>query len=147
MSRRAKFLLALLLPVAGIAAWQWSRPYERNPDPAACATIDLARLERDHGFHWLGLRLRVAEDQRHDLRKRVLLRLANGRELEPAETTLDGDAGKRIRVLALKFWLEPGDLDGPIDLQINDGSLRVREGDAPPELANGETRTFRNTRW
>lgn len=147
MSRRAKILLALLLPVVGFASWQWLRPYQGNADPAAGATIEFARLKRDHTYHWLDLRLAIAQDREHDLRKPVRLTLADGRELEPAETTLEGDAEKRIRHLSLKFWLEPGDLDGPIELQLNDGTLKVRERDSAPPLDDGAAHFFRNTDW
>ena len=49
--------------------------------------------------------------------------------------------------LALKFWLEPGDLDGPLALRLDGASLQVRRGSAPPALEDGESKVYHTCRW
>lgn len=157
MSRRAKILLALVIPTLAVAAWQWLRPYEWRADPDAPARIIEATLTRDQSYHWLSLRLDVTEPGRFEFAEGFELVTADDREIRPADLQLEG-TGKvtptpdgphieGLRGVAVKFWLEEGDLDGPVDLRLGTARLRVRGGDSPPTLAHGESKTFRDHRW
>lgn len=147
MNRRAWILLALLVPCLAGASWYWLRPYQSGADPAARMTIRFASLERDHSFFWLGLVLEARDGSRHDLEKPLRLVLADGRELEAADTTLQGSPDQPIEALALRFWIEEGDLDGPLRLRLNDGELSVRRGSGAPPTPTGKPRYFHHDDW
>lgn len=147
MNRRVIILLALAVLSGGFALWQWCRPYEWGADPKAGATVSFSQIRSDHGFFWLDVHLKIRDDIEHDLRKPVMLILADGRELAPAEITLESNETRKIEALSLKFWLEGVDLDGPLRLRINDGILAIRGGSGRPELANQESRSHQTSRW
>jgi hypothetical protein len=140
-------LFLLLAASAAFAVWTWTRPYDWRPDPAAGCRVVAAAVERDRSYHWLELRLKVRPDFEHDLRKPVFLTTAAHQRLEPADTTLSGAVDKPIDEIFLKFWLEPGDLDGPITLHLNDGSLRVRSGSGIPATDSTGRAQFTTHRW
>lgn len=140
-------MAGLLTAAAAFAGWSWTRPYEWRPDPLAGCTIVTAGLIRDHSYHWLDLHLDVRQDAEHDLRKPVFLETAARPRVEPADTRLDGHAEKPITNLHLRFWLEAGDLDGPLTLHLNDGSLSVRTGAGEPRLRGDLGTTFRSQHW
>lgn len=148
MKRRSAILLALVVPCLAAVVWLWFlRPYDWHPDPGARATIRFTRVERDHSFYWVDIYLRLRPDEEHDLLKPVRLLTASGRELEPADTTLEGTAERKIEALSLRFWLDQADLEGPLRLRINDGELVVRKGSGLPALENGDA-VFRQTaKW
>lgn len=158
MTRRRKILLGLMIPTLAVAVWQWFlRPYEWRPDPTAACRIEFARLQRDLSYHWLELRLQVTDPASFDLDPGLALRTASGTEKKPAGLTLEGsgvgdvDPGQpslaTTEAFALKFWMEPGELDGPLTLRINGGSLDIRRGDAPPQLDDGESKVYRTANW
>jgi len=142
-----KFLLLLLLGSALFAAVVWLLPYEWQPDPAARFKISASQLKRDRSFYWLNLHLKRTGGEEHDLRKPVRMILADGRELEPADTTFAGEMGPGTTEIWFRFWLEEGDLKGPLVLRINDGSLKVKSSADVPRIAAGAMRTFSNHRW
>ncbi|BCX49510.1 hypothetical protein HAHE_34180 [Haloferula helveola] len=139
------------------AAWQWFRPYEWAPDPAALAKINFSQVRRDRDYHWLDVRVRILDPARHDLSKGVALVFPDGREKRPDGLTLegqgesgldaDGPSLAHVEAISFRFWMEPGDLSGPLQLQLNDGLLKVRSKSGPPELEDGETETFYTCRW
>jgi len=137
----------MLAASAVFALWSWTRPYEWRSDPAAGCRIVAAALERDHSYHWLEIRLKVRTGAGHDLRKPVFLETSARPRVEPADTTLSGDADKPIDEIFLKFWLEPGDLDGPITLHLNDGALSVRTGSGVPATGADRRAHFATRRW
>jgi hypothetical protein len=147
VTRRTVLLLISLALSLAFAGWQWFRPYDWSSEPGARFQIAHCSLKRDHSFVWVDLYLKKSGDTPHDLSKPVLLRLADGRELEAADTTLEGDEGQPVRALGLRFWIEGKDLAGPLDLKLNDGSLRVRTGTGLPELTEGEARFFTTCNW
>lgn len=146
MKRRLVLLLISLTLSLVFAGWQWLRPYDWNADPAARYHIVHASLERDHSYHWLGLRLDHTTGDDHDLSRPVRLVTAAGREIEPADITMEGTPEEGVSGLAFRFWLEKGDLDGPLDLRLNGGTLRVRSGSGEPALKDG-IRHFSTSRW
>jgi len=140
-------LIAILLASAAFAIGSWMRPYEWRADREAGATIVAASLQRDHSFHWLDVRVKIRTDSDHDLLKPVFLETSQRPRVEPADTTLAGTSGRPIDEIFLRFWLEPGDLDGPISLHLNDGTLSVRTGAGEPRLRRDGTATFHTRRW
>jgi hypothetical protein len=146
VKRRTTLLLLMLAVASAVAAWQWLRPYQWSSDPAARFQIAHASVTRDHSFYWLDLYLKRSGGD-HDLAKPVRLLLADGRELEPAETTFEGDAGNATRALGFRFWLEDRDFAGPLQLRINDGLLQVRTRSGPPAGADASSAHFTTSDW
>jgi hypothetical protein len=146
LNRRLKLLATCLAISLIFAGWTWLRPYEWSRDPGARYRIVHASLERDHSFFWLGLYLKQAGPQSHDLMKPVALILADGREVEPAGTDLEGDQTHPNVGIGLKFWLEEKDLAGPLRLKLNDGTLTVRKEPGPPPVTDS-IRYFNTANW
>lgn len=143
---RAILVLALLASSA-FAAWSWLRPYAWNPDPAARCKIEGAQVRKDQSYHWVDLHLKINPGQTHDLAKPVRLLTHAGRELEPADTTLGGDQGGGTTDLWFKFWLEPGDIEGPLTLLINDGKLLVKSESGVPDLGETNVKYYVTQHW
>jgi hypothetical protein len=141
------FLVVALLVSGTFAAWSWLRPYAWGVDPAARCRVIGSQVKKDGAFFWLDAHLKVTPGQSHDLMKPVRLITAAGRELEPADTTLGGETGGGTTDLWFKFWLEATDLDGPLKLRINDGSLIIRSGSGIPRLGSSNLEYFTTSRW
>ncbi len=119
-------LWVVLIISTAFAMWAWLRPYEWSPDPAALSEVQGVNLTLDHSFFWLEAHLRVNPGASHDLSKPVFLLTAQGRKLEPADTTFAGADGKDPQEIWLKFWLDSKDIAGPLELHINGGKLLVK---------------------
>jgi hypothetical protein len=141
------FLIVSLLVSAVFAGWVWLRPYEWRADPAARSTIAAAMVKEDHGYYWLHLHLKVTSGESHDLMKPVRLVTAGGRELEPADTTLGGTGESGTTAIWFKFWLEPADIGGALNLRINDGTLTVKSSQSIPSLGPEKEECFATHRW
>lgn len=139
--------MVLLGITASFAAWTTLRPYEWSADPAARSRMDWADVKKDNSFYWVNLHLTMLADQKHDLMKPVRLVTSSGREIEPADTTLSGLAARGTTELGFKFWLESADLEGKLDLKINDGMLIIRSGSGAPPLGNSDMKSFTTHRW
>lgn len=137
----------MLVASAAFAIWSWTRPYEWRPDPAARATIAAASLQKDHSYHWLDIRLKIRPGTEHDLQTPVFLETAARPRIEAADTTLAGDIDRPIDEIFLRFWLESGDLDGPVDLHLNGGTLNVRSGSGEPKMGRDGRRHFQTRNW
>ncbi len=144
---RTTGLVVVLLIASVYAAWTWLRPYEWQADAAARFRITGALLTRDHANYWLELRLKKAGAAGHDLLKPVRLVLGGGREVAPADTTLVGDETTGTTGIGFKFWLEPGDLTGPLRLRLNDGVLRVKTSADEPRLGVSGRKFFNTSHW
>jgi hypothetical protein len=59
--------------------------------------------------------------------------------------TLGGKTGQAPTDLWVRFWLEPGELDGTLKLHLNDGVLTVKSTTGSPALS-GPT-AFSTSRW
>jgi hypothetical protein len=147
VNRRVRILLVLLVLCLGFAGWQWLRPYEWNADPGARAEVRFTRLERDGPFFWLDVYLRITDPRGHDLEKPMRLVLADGRRLPPADTTLEGSAEQPIEAISLRFWLDEKQLNGPLTLRMNDGTLTIRKRTGIPDLASQASRFHHTTQW
>ena len=147
VNRRVRILLALLVLCLGFAAWQWLVPYEWNANPEARAKINFSRIERDEGFFWLDVHLKISDERGHDLEKPVRLILADGRELEPADTTLEGSALQDIDAVSFRFWVESKDIIGPLYLKMNDGTLLVRKKAEVPDLEPRGIKFYQSANW
>jgi hypothetical protein len=147
VTRRTALLLISLALSLVFAGWQWFRPYDWSSAPEARFRIAHCSLKRDHSFVWLDLYLKQSGDLPHDLSKPVVLRLADGREIEPADTTIEGDQGQPVRAIGFRFWLEETDFTGPLDLKLNDSSLRVRTGNGLPAIPDGGAKFFTTRNW
>lgn len=147
MNRRVRILLALITLCVGFVAWQWLKPYEWNPDPEARAKVGFSRIRSDESFFWLDVYLKITDPRGHDLEKPVRLVLANGLELEPADTTLEGSALDRIEAISFRFWLDSKDVIGPLNLKLNDGTLLIREKATIPDLGPKEIKFHQSTNW
>jgi len=137
----------MLLASAAFTVWTWMRPYEWNADAGARGRIVAAGLQQDHSYHWLDVRLKIRPGMEHDLRLPVFLETSGRSRVEPADTTLAGDVDRPIDELFLRFWLEPGDLGGPLNLHLNEGTLTVRTGDGAPRMGRDGRANFNTRRW
>jgi hypothetical protein len=143
-----RFLLVLALLVsAGFAAWSWLRPYAWRVDPAARCKVVGVQVIKDRSFFWLDVHLKITPGQTHDMLKPVRLSTSAGREVEPADTTLAGTPDRGASELWFKFWLESADLDGPLDLRINDGSLVIKSNTGIPAPGRANLAYFTSSRW
>ncbi|MGA0846904.1 MAG: hypothetical protein ACO3RV_10200, partial [Luteolibacter sp.] len=127
--------------------WTWLRPYAWNPDPAAAYRIEAAQVKHDTGYYWLDLHLRRVDAHDHDCMKTLQLISQSGREIEPADIRFGRDSSRGHDELWLKFWLEPGDFDGPLRLEIQDGVLDVRSGRGIPNLGKDDQRNYTTSHW
>jgi len=141
------YLVACLLISAGFAAWGWFRPYAWKVDPEARCKVVGSQVRQDRSNFWVEVHLKVARGQTHDLMKPVRLLTAAGRELEPADTTLGGAADGGTSDLWFKFWLESGDVEGPLSLRINDGTLTIKAGTGVPSLGSSNIENFFTNHW
>jgi len=134
--------LALILCTA-FALWAWLRPYEWSPDPAALGEVQGVNLIIDHSFFWVEAYLMINSGAKHDLSKPVFLMTAQGRKLEPADTTFGSKAGRDPREIWLKFWLDSQDIAGPLVLHINGGKLLIKTQSSIPVKSKYHT----SNRW
>jgi hypothetical protein len=141
-------LALLLVALTSLAAMVWTRKYDGAPDPKARFEIEAAKLRKDHSFHWLELHLRKNSEEGHDLRKPVRLVTADGKGHEPADTTFAGSPEEGFTEIWFKFWLSEDALDGPVNLRINDGKLRVKTNSGLPATfgSDGEA-VFKTADW
>jgi hypothetical protein len=79
--------------------------------------------------------------------KPVRLVTAKGREIEAADVTLVGKKDTGTTDMWFKFWLEAVDLEGPLSLRINDGSLSVKSKSGMPALGSSKEEFFPNNQW
>lgn len=139
--------MVALLVSAGFAGWSWFRPYAWSVDSAARCKVIGAQVKQDHSYFWVDLHLKLTPGQTHDASKPVLLRTSAGRELNPADILLGGGLDGGATELWLKFWLEPGDMDGPLSLQINDGALVIKADSGVPSMGGSHSRYFVTQHW
>lgn len=149
MKANVRCLLVILLCVlAGVTAWVWFRPYSWRQDAGARYHIEAAKLRRDYENYWLEVFLKPAGSQGHDPFKPVELITAQGKRLVPVDVTLGGvPRSDRPEEIYIKFWLEAADLDGKLQLKLNEGELEVKSGAARPQLENGASRIARTSNW
>lgn len=140
-----RFLLLALLVSAAFAAWVWFRPYEWRPDPAARFKVQQVVFTPDHGYGWLDVFLTRNGNAGHDLEKPLFLESSAGWRKSSQDLTLGGKTGQEPTDLWLRFWLEPGELDGTLKLHLNDGVLTVKSTTGSPALS-GPT-VFPTARW
>ena len=132
-------LAAMIVAVTFVASMMWTARYDRHPDPGARYRIEASRLERDRTYCWLEIHLRKNGDKGHDMLKPVFLVTADGARHELADSVFAGDAKEGFTEIWFKFWLDTRDLDGKIDLRMNDGTLKVKtNGGAPATDAEGK---------
>ena len=141
------FLIVCLLVSASFAAWAWFRPYAWKVDPDARCKVVGCQVTKDRLNYWVDAHLHVARGQTHDLLKPVRLVTAAGRELEPAETSFAGSEAGGTTDLWFKFWLESGDIEGPLVLRINDGALEIKADTGMPTLGSSNVRNFVTNHW
>ncbi|MGB6222445.1 hypothetical protein [Haloferula sp.] len=147
MNRRVRILVTLLIICLGFAAWQWLKPYEWNPDPEARAKVVFSRIERDQDFFWLDAYVKITDSRGHDFEKPVRLALADGRELKPADITIEGSAEQEAEAISFRFWLDSKDVVGPLRLRLNDGELLIRGEPIIPDLESREFRFHQSSHW
>lgn len=140
-------LAALVVAVTVVAAKIWSAKYDRDPDPKARFVIVEALVRSDHSYRWVELHLRKSGEADHDLRKPVRLVSADGKEHEPADTTFAGSPEKGFTDIWFKFWLGESDLKDPLNLRINDGTLRVKTNNGLPALGSDGEAAFKSADW
>lgn len=141
------FLIVALLVSTVAAAWSWLRPYAWNADSEARCEVVGCQVRRDQSYFWVDAHLKVISGQTHDLMKPVRLLTAAGRHLEPADTTLGGGSDGGTREIWLKFWLESGDMNGPLHLRINDGLLVLKSNSGMPSLGASNAEYFVTNHW
>lgn len=141
------FLVVMLVVSAGFAGWSWLRPYAWNADPAARCRVIGSQVKRDRSNYWVDVHLKVSPGLEHDLMKPVRLVAGPGREIEPADTALGGDAKGGTTDLWFKFWLETADIGQPLALRINDGSLVIKKSPGMPSLGPSNVEYFATCNW
>lgn len=142
-----RILLVLLILVSAFAGWTWFRPYEWRPDPAARFRILQSRVSRDHGYAWLDVYLQRTGEALHDPAQPILLKNPAGRTYAPADTTLSSQDGESTTDILVRFWLESGDLDTPLSLQINGGTLRVKSTAGAPKTGTDGKAVYISHSW
>ncbi len=148
--KRDKVRIILMVGLAisfAFAAWSWLRPYAWRPDPAARCKVVETLVTRDGSFNWVNVHLKVNSGSEHDLTQPVVLETAGGGRIGPADTTFGGSDLKRPDEIWFRFWLDQNDLDGPLTLRINGGSLAVKSSSGMPALEDGASRNFTTHRW
>jgi len=140
-------LLVCLLLAAAFVAWTWFRPYSWNPDPAARCTVVETLVTRDQAFFWVHVHLKVNPGMTHDLQNPVRLETSRGAKVEPADTTLVDTPAQAVSEIWLKFWLEAADLQGPLDLRLNDGRLSIKSQPGVPLTGGSSSRNFTTNQW
>jgi hypothetical protein len=136
-----------LLVSAVFAAWTWLRPYDWQSDPRALGRVAGVEVRRDHSFYWLDVRVKMKAGEQHDLTRPVTLETGARAKVEPADTTMTGDSGQPITEIWFRFWLEEADFAGPLNLHLNQGSLRVRKGSGTPALGSSGRKYFTTSHW
>ncbi len=139
--------MVALLVSSVFAVWSWFRPYAWTVDPAARCKVVGTQVTKDRSNYWVDVHLKMTPGQTHDLLKPVRLRNAAGREIEAADTTLAGDKEGGTTDLWFKFWLETGDMEGPLTLGINEGRLLVKANTGIPELGRSNQEHFLTNNW
>lgn len=104
-------------------------------------------MRKDRSNFWVDAHLKVAPGQTHDLMKPVRLLTSKGGELEPADTTLGGTEDGGTTDLWFKFWLETPDMEGPLTLRINDGTLSIKGNSGLPALGASDLEYFVTNHW
>lgn len=140
-------LVASLLISGVFACWTWLRPYEWSPDVGARATVVGCLVKQDRSNYWIDLHLKLNDDAGNDFNPNVCLVTVDGREVESVDVTKQGRKGQPMSDVWFKFWLEQEDLAGSLDLQINEGSLKIRVGEGMPNLGGSGERYFVTNRW
>jgi hypothetical protein len=140
-------ILACLLVASAFAGWTWFRPYDWKPDPGARCKVVATLVTPDVSFYWVEVHLEITPGLAHDLQKPVFLQTASGTKLQPADTTLAGTDGKTTSEIWFKFWLDSTQIQGPLDLHLNDGKLSIKRSNLPPKLGNSEFRNFTTNQW
>jgi len=146
-SRFRIFLFILLGLSVLFAAAAFILPYEWGPDPGARYKIAAVQAKRDRSYHWITVHLKKSGAENHDLMKPVRLLAGDGHELEPADTTFQGDAQAGFTEIWYKFWVSDAEVARPLRLKINDGTLTVKTSEGMPAIHDGMMRTFSNPRW
>jgi hypothetical protein len=135
---------ALVLALV-FAGWRLVRPYGADMDPQAAYQIKSATVTEDHGYCWLSIDLRSKPGNPATVPEVVVLLTGEDGRIEPAALGAplrpDG-AGPSLR-----FWLRATQLDGPLTLVVGSDRLRVKLAGPAPELAAGQTLTFRTNLW
>jgi hypothetical protein len=141
------FLTTCLILSTAFALWTWFRPYAWGADAAARCQVVSTLVTRDQSYLWVDVHLKVTAGKTHDLEKSVLLEVANGAPLEPAETTFAGADPKTTNEIWFRFWLEEAQIKGPLTLRINDGKLAIKTTPGVPNLADGAYQNFTTSNW
>jgi hypothetical protein len=162
VNRRTKLLLLTLAISVVFAAWQWFRPYDWSPDPVARFRVTHCIVKRDVSNLWLQISLKPRDGQVMDFSQPIHLLTAGGKRHEVAEMeqvgsgpekTLPADNGApamappMVEEITFSFWLAEADFAGPMTLELNGASLRVRGGDTLPRVADGGFRVFNTSAW
>jgi hypothetical protein len=156
VNRRTKFLLLALGVSVVFALWQWFRPYDWNPDPAARFKVAECIVERDHSNLWLRVFLTPRKGEVMDYSKPIHLLTAGGKQHEPAQMEQVGPEGQgpassgppeKVESIVFSFWLGETDFAGPMKLELNGASLEIRDGNTLPGLAEGSFRVFNSSGW
>jgi|AntRauTorckE6833_2_1112554.scaffolds.fasta_scaffold18575_2 hypothetical protein len=137
----------VLVVLTVVATMFWSSEYDSNPDPKARFEIQSARLTPDHDYAWLEIHLKKSGEKDHDLEQKVRLVTDDGAKHDPADTTFAGTPEEGFTDIWFKFWLEQGQLEGNLALEINEGVLKVKNSQPVPTLEKGGERVFKSVDW
>lgn len=143
-----RLILALLVVLTSLtAAWMWSAKYEKDSDPQALFRIEGAQVKRDRGYRWLDVHLKRVSEKPLDFSTPILLVSGAATEHKPDDITFAGSPEAGFTDIWLKFWLEDSDLEGTLQIHINEGVLNVKTTQGGPELEDGAEQTFKSSNW
>lgn len=140
-------MAVMLVFSVAFAAWSWLRPYESGADPQAKVEIVGVELRRDHSFYWLTVHVRAKKGASLDLSRPARLSVRKEGDVQVADTRLEGSAESGFREAWFQFWLDSGQVSGPLKLDLPGGILSVKSGGDMPELENGKIRHYPTHNW
>jgi hypothetical protein len=140
-------IAGLVVVVTGIAGLMLMAGYEKETDARARFQTEAVQIEPDRGYVWLKIHLKRSGEEQHDLMKPVRLIAHDGQPREPDNMELAGNPEQGFTDLWFSFWMEKHELEGKINLQINDGILKIKESDPIPKLEGTNVRVFKSSNW
>ncbi len=139
-------LMVGLVVAAAFAVWSWLRPYARDPDPRAGGRIIATMVTRDHSFFWVETHVKL-NPAVHDRTRPVALETKTGKRIQPADTRFRMPSDDSELEAWYKFWVDTGEIAGPLSLHLNDGTLVVKSDVGVPKVSEGGFHTFSTKNW
>jgi hypothetical protein len=139
------------------AEWEAGPGVSELKTAEARVTVLRGSLERDYGNARLDLEVKIRNEGLHPLvlvppKVRLLAGATGDREVPPFFLPAERPpevAGKTVSEVMLRYWLEAGDLGGPLVLELEGEKVPVK-ADRPyalDKLENGKAVPLRGVEW